>query len=297
MMESILLTGGTGMVGQSIAKLLVEKGYKVIVMHRGGDLPLGVLGLYYDIVNSDEDLDNLCPEIDLVIHFAATIKPGNSENEKIEIQKVNIDFTRHLLNFSVKRKIKRFVFASSFSFIQKPLPKIVTEFSPVNPTFFYAYSKKISEEIIHEYYNRYGLNFTILRISSPVSFQLDKMHETVVKKWISNAIKKNNLTLYGSGSRSQDFVAVSDIANSVYLSLIKNINGIFNIASGTSLSLNELAEMIKSKFGVDCEHYPNDEEGVDAWNISIENSTRKLGYNPAYTAREAIAELIKNAYL
>lgn len=296
MRKRVLLTGASGVIGSEIGKLLSNSGYEVYEVHRiknSYKSKKNVKNIYFDILTDKwEVLESVFPKINYVVHFAATLKLGNSEDEIFEIEKVNIEFTKFLINLSIKYKIERFVFASTLSFIKKPLTKIITEDSEVEPVLYYSKSKLISENDIIKECELNEIDYSILRISSPLSNSINKMHENVVKKWINEAFKNKKFTLIGNGERSQDFVSVMDVSNAVLLSLKSRKSGIYNIASGTTITMKELAELIKNK--IESEYF-NDfsiEENIDKWNISIQKAKNELKYFPSYTSKELILKIL-----
>lgn len=292
-MKRILLSGASGVVGREIAELLLKKGYTVFALNRGNSLPEGVFSIYFDALKSKEDLNIVCPDIDVIVHFAASLKIGVDKLEKDEIYKVNVLFTRALLNLAEKRKIKKIIFASTFSFIRRPLPSIITEESPIDPKLFYSISKKKSEDEIVKFCEKHVIEYAILRISSPIILDYSVMHSNVVKKWIKQSIDYKEFVLFGNGKRSQDFISTSDIAKSVLLSIETKIFGIYNIASGSNLSMLKLAEMISDKFKSSFKKENIEDEEEEVWNISIKKAKRDLGFSPQFNSEEVICELLK----
>ena len=106
------------------------------------------------------------------------------------------------------------------------------------------------------------------------------------------------IQVFGGGGRTQDFVAVSDIANA-FLSCVENkqVNGIFNIASGNTISMLQLAQLITEKYGNKFVFTGTDANEDDRWNISIEKASEFLQYKPEFSSVSIISELLKNIAL
>lgn len=293
--KKIFLTGATGLVGSQLTETLSRHSFSIKALSRNKQLDIkDVEWIVYDISSSDLMLCKQLEGVDVIIHNAACLKAGNTSAELEEIQKVNVDFTERLLNCAVQVNIKKIIFTSGFNLIKKPLPDLINESAALNPTTAYARSKYIGEQLMQEYEAKYGININILRLSSPVNPNLHLLPETVLKKWISQSINNQTIQVYGKGNRTQDFVAVSDIANA-FLSCIehKNVNGIFNIASGNTISMKQLALLITEKYGNKFEFTGVDENENDKWNISIEKATKFLQYNPKFSSISIINELLK----
>ena len=236
----ILLTGATGLIGGELSKMLNSKFSNVSALYRSKKVELNEFEwIKLDISKDPLDrLDDCLKRTDIVIHNAGSLKIGRNSQEIKELQEVNIDFTRNLLDRMSKNKVGKIIFTSSLSTIKKPLPNLITESSVSAPVSYYSKSKYSAEELIKECSEKYGMAYTIMRIASPIASHLDSMPDTVVKKWIEAGIAGKTIQVYGSGERTQDFVSVSDIANA-FLCSIKNpeISGVFNIASGKAINL------------------------------------------------------------
>jgi UDP-glucose 4-epimerase len=296
---NILVSGGTGLIGRAILRKITSYSYVISATYRKQIIEnINVQWINFDALNSiQNEINKLIKNQDIIIHNAASLKIGINESEIEELQKVNIDFTEKLLNATNVHNIKKIIFTSTLSGIKKPLPNLITEESELNPTFFYSKSKFECEQLIQRYAAKNNFNYCILRVSSPVS-SFEFLPDTVLKKWISLSIKNQPLKVFGSGNRTQDFVAVDDIANAILCCINKiEVNGIFNIASGNSISMLELAQLITTKFNTNFEKIGIDENENDKWNISIDKAKNELNYKPEFTSRQNIINLLKNINL
>ena len=295
----LFITGGTGLIGTELTKVLASNNNSIYALSRYEQPAMkNVTWIQGDLFSLNFDLGKYLEETDLVIHNAASLNRGVSQIEIDEIEKVNIDFTRILLNVILKTSVKKLIYTSGLNIIKKPLPEKISEESELDPKTPYAKSKYTTEKIIEECSKKSGLNYSILRVSSPVTNSLNVMPDTVVKKWIQSSIEGEPIQVYGSGERTQDFVSVSDIANA-FLCSIKNpeVSGVFNIASGNSISMLELAQLITTKFGNKYEFANIDENENDRWNVSISKAREQLLFKPQYTSREAIEKLLDSIEL
>jgi UDP-glucose 4-epimerase len=290
--KNIFLTGASGLVGTQIVESLYQNNFNIKALSRKSRLSVNKLEwILGDHLISKVNLCKKLKGIDTIIHNGASIKVGLNKEENFEIESVNIDFTKKILDCTVNEGVKKIIFTSTLSFIKKPLPGIITESSLLNPLTKYAESKYICEELIKDYSKKYGIKYFILRLSSPVSFDLNLMHNTVVKNWILKSRKGEKIQIYGNGSRTQDFVSTKDIANCMISCINKeDKNGVFNVASGNSISMLELAKLISSKFGNNYDFRGQDE--YEKWNISIDKSKNELNYNPIYNSTDSIKSLL-----
>lgn len=292
----ILLTGATGLVGSAILKAFSGKDFLVKAISRNKQSSLkNVEWVIADIGGEKINLQKHLEGIDIVVHNAACLYLGNTEIEKVALQKTNIDFTGQLFESAGREGIQKVIFTSSLSLIAKPLPGLITEAAEIKPASAYATSKLLGEGLLQEKALKYGFKYNILRLSSPVSFHFERMPETVVKKWINQSLQGDIIQIFGKGTRTQDFVAVSDISKA-FLNCIQqdDVSGIFNIASGTSISMLDLAKIITEKFPTQYQFFGEDFNEKERWNISIKKAQQQLNYVPKYNSTQTIIALLNN---
>jgi UDP-glucose 4-epimerase len=295
--KTILVTGATGLVGSRLIDTLLRNNYNVLALSRVEQVTQhkNLSWIKFEILNDDTDkLFGNIPLIDGVIHAAAYVGHGNKVEDIEKYRKVNIKFSDLLFKYvALKELAIPIVYFSGISFLQKPLNSVITENDAVAPTSFYFLSKYWAELSLVEYSRVSKYRPVIFRISSPVSNNLKLMHNTVVRKWIEAAKSGNSISVDGDGKRSQDFVSTSDIAEAALQALRKDsASGIFNIASGTMVSMGELAAMIADFFKVKIEYNTTQSGGTDNWNISIKKAVETFGYKPRYSSADIINDLL-----
>jgi len=290
----ILLTGGTGLIGSQLLSAIASNKFDITVISRKKNLDIpGVKWIQADLGTIQLNEIQKYDKPDILIHNAACILNGTTNEERIALQKVNSDFSCKLFTWATNIDVQKIIFTSSFSVLQKPLPERIDESSIPAPNNPYSISKYYSERFLQELCQKKGIQYFILRVSSPIPESFNLLPDTVVRKWISCGIHKTPLTVFGKGQRTQDFVAVSDIVSG-FLCCISNksATGVFNIASGTSVSMQMLALLIHNYFHNGIIYTGTDINENDRWNISIDRAKTVLGYKPRYTAEETILNLI-----
>ena len=297
-MKNILITGASGLIGSELIESISSLDYSINALYRN-NISLqhkNVKWIKADLYNINiEKLSPYFNDLDILIHNAASKLTGSTKEEEDYLQKVNIDATLKLFELAGKFGVNKVIFTSGFNILQKPLPPIIYESSNTEPLTFYAKSKLIGEEYLKKYATKYGFQYNILRISSPVNFNLKLMPDTIIRKWIEKSLKGETILIYGKGRRTQDFVSVKDITKA-FVACIHNIDiaGTFNIASGNQLSMLQLAKIITDKFKNKYEFSGTDINENDKWNISIEKACRHLKYKPEYTSEASVKELLEN---
>jgi UDP-glucose 4-epimerase len=294
-MVNILLTGATGLIGKDVLSVLIERGYDVYCLGRKHPEPVSEKIHFYSAdfcAEFPERLLKTIPSIDTVVHMAAHIGGHDPKDDEVRYQKINIEFTERLLRYCQGGVVSKFIFLSSFSLLKKPLHKSIDENHPVDPVTDYSRSKYQGEQLILKYAQGHFVP-VIFRLSSPIPADYKDLPNTVVKKWIQNAMAKKSIEVFGTGGRTQDFIATGDVANAVLRAIESpKVSGIYNIASGQTLAMKRLAEIIAKHFNVPINFSGADPLENDRWNISIAKARRDFNFSVTLTPEEMIRKVL-----
>lgn len=296
-MINIVVTGPGGIFGGAILGSLCKTNSRIMALYRTrkGAQEQNVRWIQFDLANfSSDSISEVLEQADVLILNGASKAIGNNEQELQELQHVNVDSTHKLVNAAGNARVKQVIFTSSLSLLEKPLPNTITEDSPIAPVLHYSKSKFNAESIVLKGAERFGFQPVILRISSPVGSDLSTMPNTVLKKWIQSAQAREPITVYGTGSRTQDFVSDADLGGA-FASAISSPKafGIYNIASGVPVSMGMLAKHLAYRFSVPVKFQGGDINEGDRWNISIAKAKSDLGYIPNHTSIQAVNRLLE----
>lgn len=185
---------------------------------------------------------------DVIVHFAANTGVGPSvENPRMDCV-TNVIGTFNYLEAARHNRIKRFVFASSGAPVGECEPPIHEEMVP-HPVSPYGASKLAGEGYCSAYFRTYGIETVVLRFGN-VYGPGSGHKNSVVAKFIKQALKEEVLEIYGDGSQTRDFIYIDDLIRAVQLAAISpNAGGeIFQIATNAETSVSELLESIISVF-------------------------------------------------
>lgn len=184
-MAKVLVTGVAGRVGSTLARHLVRAGYEVRGMVRpGGRVPHSAIAGEVELVEASlTDTDALTQAVahcDIVVHLAAQMVIGDTPVE--EFFDVNVGGTLRLLEASAAQHVRRFVLASTDNVYRPgdPPSEPIAEAHPQMPGDYYGTSKVLAEQLVRNYYQLYGVDYSILRLGSviapneaPVLFRAD----------------------------------------------------------------------------------------------------------------------------
>ena len=253
-----LVTGGAGFIGSHVAERLLAEGWKVIVIDdlsngfernvpRGAELVCGS-------ANDDALLAKHLPGCPAVFHLAAVSSVIDSIERPREVHNINLTTTLSLLEAAVRHKVPRFVFSSSAAVYGDAGSGAISEDVPKKPVSHYAVQKLASEHYCGVYHRLHGLEAVCLRyfnVYGPRQ-RADSPYTGVITKFLASAREGNPLTIYGDGSQSRDFVHVHDVAAANFAAATQDAstvaNRAFNIGTGRSVSVGELANIVTKKF-------------------------------------------------
>ena len=299
------MTGGAGFIGSHLVKRLLQAGdTNVTVIDNlsnnrqyystkpfGGDVSfydvdIRNLQTVLDIVSSEE--------IDTCIHLSAKISVAESIISPFETIDVNVNGTLSILNACAANNVENFVFASSAAVYGEPRVIPVSEDHPLDPLSPYGASKIAGEALVSSFANS-G------KIKNAVSFRFFNVYGKgqsieyagVITKFIERISRNLSPIIFGDGNHTRDFISVHDIVEGILLAANKEISGIYNLGTGNSVSLNELAEDLFHAFGSSLKPIysePKPGDIIDSCaDISLARS--RLGFKPTIGVKEGISSL------
>jgi len=254
----ILVLGGSGFLGSHIVdKFLAEK-HDVTVYdlypERYRRSPAGIKFFTGDFGNVGALDELISTGFDAVIHCVSTTTPKSSnESPEFDIQS-NVIGTLNLLDICTRRKIGKLVFLSSGGTIYGDIGDLpmVDETHAVKPICSYGVSKLTIEHYLHVYRHLRGLDYVVLRLSNPYGERQSPLRALgALTVFLHRTLKHQTVEIWGDGSVTRDFIYVGDVANAVYLATANPISGIFNVGTGTGLSLRDILSHITRAVGVE----------------------------------------------
>ena len=246
----VLVTGGAGFIGSHLVERLLTLGAQVSVIdtmlcgnkisHLSGRKNLSVFKIDVTDVPS---LTPLFEDQDMVFHLAAVVGVEETQDEPVNLLKVEVVGTSNVIALAAKNKVKRFIFASSSEVYGDSNSPMVEE-GPFNPKSTYALTKLMGEHFCKAYYQKFGLKYTALRYFNSYGPRQDERF--VLSRFVNRALKGEELFIYGDGNQTRDFTFIDDTVHMTLLSAIMDtgINQIFNFGTGRALSINELADKV-----------------------------------------------------
>tara|TARA_R110002072_G_scaffold1989_2_gene16409 strand:- start:125608 stop:126543 length:936 start_codon:yes stop_codon:yes gene_type:complete len=249
-----LVTGGAGFIGSNLVKLLLENNHEVTVLdnlstgYKENLAPFeGKIEFIEGDIRNISDIEKAIEGKDSVFHLAASVGNKKSIDEPLFDANCNILGVINVLESMRKYKVGNIVFSSSAGIFGEPQYQPVDEVHPCEPDSPYGSTKLGGEKLILSYMKMYDIRAVCLRYFNVYGVnQRFDAYGNVIPIFVSRALAGKDLTIFGDGEQTRDFICVSDIAlANLKAAEMENVRGTFNLGTGHSITINKLAESIK----------------------------------------------------
>ncbi|QSS98176.1 UDP-glucuronic acid decarboxylase family protein [Psychroflexus sp. ALD_RP9] len=253
-MKSILITGAAGFLGSHLCDKFIKEGYRVIGMDNliTGDLK-NIEHLFkleqFEFYNHDvSKFVHVAGQLDYILHFASPASPIDYLKIPIQTLKVGSLGTHNLLGLA-KEKNARILIASTSEVYGDPLVHPQTEdyygnVNTIGPRGVYDEAKRFQESITMAYHRFHGLETRIVRIFNTYGPRMRLNDGRVIPAFIGQALRGEDLTVFGDGSQTRSFCYVDDQVDGIYKLLLSDYAEPVNIGNPHEISILDFAEEI-----------------------------------------------------
>lgn len=263
----ILITGGAGFQGSHLAENLLHQGHEITILNTPSERALlnlkGIknkIKIVWGSITDAELIDKTVREQDVVFHLAARINVDESRLNPGATIQTNVMGTVNILN-AIKDNGNRLIYASSCEVYGDGHvnDEKLSEIAELRPNSPYAASKAAADRICYSYFKTFGLDITIVR---PFNIYGERQKAgqfgALIPILATKAMNGEDLTIFGEGKQSRDYLHVSDIVAGFNMVLkSKNLKGkTINFATGKNIKIIDIAHHISKKFGVKVIHKP-----------------------------------------
>ncbi len=300
-MLKMLVTGGAGFIGSNIVKGLIEKGIRPHVLdnlssgHPENLIP--DIPFWHGDVRDPESVETAMRGCEAVLHLAASVGNKRSIDDPGLDASVNLLGTVTVLEAARKLGIKRVVFSSSAGIFGELKTLPISEDHEQCPDSPYGVSKLAAEKLCLVYNKLYGMINVCLRYFNVYGInQRYDAYGNVIPVFAQRILTGEPLTIFGDGEQTRDFVNVADVASvNISAALCETAGGVYNIGSGTRVTINELAQMMlcHSDHAIFVKYGPSRPGDVRDSLADINSARIRLGYSPKTDLKKGLGAYMK----
>jgi UDP-glucose 4-epimerase len=306
--QRVLITGGAGLIGSHIADLLVGRGIREIVVLdnfvRGRRenltqaMSTGLVTIVEGDIRDRKLLAEVMQGIDVVFHQAAIRITQCGEDPRLALE-VLVDGTFNVAEQAVKSKISKIVAASSASIygMAEEFPTAENH-HPYHNRTFYGAAKAFNEGLLRSFNEMYGLRYVMLRYFNAYGPRMDMhgVYTEVLIRWMERIAAGKGPLIFGDGNQTMDFVYAEDIARANLAAAEADISDeVFNVASGSETSLNDLARALLRAMGSNAPLEYGPERKVNPVPRRLADVSRArlmLSFQPTVSLEEGLRRLV-----
>ncbi len=303
-MQRILITGGAGFIGSHLCERLLDRGYYVICLdnfftgHRQNVAHL-LSHDRFEIIRHDI-INPLSIEADMIYNMACPASPVHYQFDPIKTMKTSVLGALHLLE-EARRTKARILQASTSEVYGDPEIHPQTEsyrgnVNPIGIRACYDEGKRAAETLFFDYQRQYDVDIRVVRIFNTYGPRMDPRDGRVVSNLIVQALKGEDLTIYGDGSQTRSFCYVDDLVRGIIdLMETEGFSGPMNLGNDGEFTVQELAELVLeltgSKSRITYLPLPQDDPVKRKPDLAL--AREKINYSPTVPLREGLLQTIE----
>lgn len=298
--ESVLITGGAGFLGSHLCDRFLKEGFHVIAMDNliTGDLK-NIEHLFknadFEFYNHDvSSFVHVPGELKYILHFASPASPIDYLKIPIQTLKVGSLGTHHLLGLARAKKA-RILVASTSEVYGDPLVHPQTEeyygnVNPIGPRGVYDEAKRFQEAITMAYHTYHNVDTRIVRIFNTYGPRMRLNDGRVLPAFIGQALRGEDLTVFGDGSQTRSFCYVDDEVEGIYRLLMSDYHLPVNIGNPDEITIKEFAEEIVKLTGTTQKiiYHPLPKDDPKQRQPNITKARQLLGWEPKVSRAEGL---------
>ena len=304
--KRVLVTGGAGFLGSHLCEKLLNKGHEVLCLDnfytgRKGNISHLLNNPKFELIRHDVCFP-LFVEVDEIYNLACPASPIHYQNDPVQTVKTSVHGSINMLGLA--KRINAKIFQASTSEVYgepKVHPQHENYWGHVNSVGLrscYDEGKRCAETLFFDYHRQYGLQIKVARIFNTYGPRMHPNDGRVVSNFIMQALKGEEITIYGKGNQTRSFCYVDDLLNGFtqFMDHSGNEPGPMNLGNPTEVTILELAEQIlkltKSSSKLTFKPLPSDDPSQRRPDIS--KAKEHLGWQPKVTWEEGLSKTIES---
>lgn len=304
MKKRVLITGGSGFIGSHLAEYLLEQGFLVICMDNliTGSIE-NISHLYdKDFLFINHNVTNyifIDKELDCILHFASPASPRDYMELPIQTLKVGSLGTHKALGLA-KNKSATFLLASTSEVYGDPLVSPQSEdywgnVNPIGPRGVYDEAKRFAEAMTIAYHRIHKVDTKIARIFNTFGPRMRIDDGRAIPTFICQALRGEELTVFGDGSQTRSFCYISDMVEGLYRLMLSDYNLPINLGNPEEMTILDIANLIIKLTGSKSKivHCPLPENDPKVRQPDISKAKKLLHWSPKVGIEEGLLKTIE----
>lgn len=302
----VLVTGGAGFIGSHLCKRLLSEGNEVICLDnfftgRKANIAHLLDDHRFELVRHDVT-EPILLEVDQIYNLACPASPVHYQYNPVKTVKTSVMGAINMLGMA-KRVKARILQASTSEVYGDPLihPQTEEYFGNVNPIGLrscYDEGKRVAETLMMDYHRQNGVDTRIVRIFNTYGERMLENDGRVVSNFVVQALRGNELTVYGDGSQTRSFCYVSDLVDGIIRLMNTEADDIHlpvNIGNPGEFTMNELADEVGKAVGkpIMITYLPLPQDDPKQRQPNIERATNLLGWKPTVPLAEGLKKTVE----
>jgi UDP-glucuronate decarboxylase len=303
--KRVVITGGAGFIGSHLCARFLNEGWEVVAVdnfHTGQRSNIQPLLKHpnFEIVRHDI-VEPIRSEADLILNFACPASPVHYQSNPIWTMKTSVLGTMNMLGLA-KRTKARILQASTSEVYGDPHehPQREAYWGNVNPIGIrscYDEGKRAAETLCFDYHRVHGVDIRVIRIFNTYGPNMAINDGRVVSNFLVQALRGENITMYGDGTQTRSFCFVSDLVDGIFqFAQIDNVTGPINLGNDGEFTMLELAEIIlkktRSSSKIEFRPLPKDDPKQRRPDLTLTKSLLK-GWSPNVKLEEGIERSVE----
>lgn len=286
----VLVSGGSGFVGQHVVRRLIERGDEVVVadLKPFPDPEATISQVTGDLRDPHNVEVAFNHSVDAVIHLAAITSVLQSVNDPDGVFSTNVIMTEMLLEQCRQRSVRRFVFASTNAVVGDVGMSVINEQSRLTPLTPYGATKAAAEMMFSAYSASYGIVTVAFRFTNIYGIGM-QLKDSVIARMMKAALSGGGIEIYGDGEQLRDYLFVTDAVTALLLGLELEHSNTLTIGAGTSISMNQLHKMTCEATGVEigATHIAGKPGEMPAVIVDTSRAV-SFGFTPAFSVEQGL---------
>jgi len=302
--KSILVSGGAGFLGSHLCERLIAKGHHVLCVDnfftgtkRNIDHLLG--HPRFELMRHDITFP-LYVEVDEIYNLACPASPIHYQHDPVQTTKTSVHGAINMLGLAKRMKCRIFQASTSEVYGDPTVHPQTEEYwgntNPIGPRSCYDEGKRCAETLFFDYHRQHKLSIKVARIFNTYGPRMHPNDGRVVSNFIMQALKGENISIYGDGSQTRSFCYVDDLIAGfmAFMESPADFTGPVNLGNPTEMTIRQLAElvieMVRSKSKLEYLPLPADDPKQRQPDITL--ASERLGWRPTTDLRTGLAHTI-----